>query len=929
MREPIRYLTEHATRPISCIPNAGLPLNTGTGDAVYPLEPAPMAEAMREFVHSFGVRIVGGCCGTTPEHLEAVVRAVRASAPPHPAPRPHAVARVSSAMRAITMHQDPAPLLVGERVNAQGSRKVKRLLLAEDYEGILEVAREQVEGGAHVLDVCVAVTERGDEADQMEKVVRLLSQSVEAPLMIDSTEPDVIARALANVPGRALVNSINMENGRARIEAVVPIAKRHGAALVALTIDEAGMAKTAARKLEVARKIHDIVVGEYGMSSDDLMFDALTFTLATGDAEWIDSAHETIDGIRAIKRELPGVLTILGVSNVSFGLDPAARGVLNSVFLHHCVQAGLDAAIVNPAHVTPYAEIPAAERTLADDLIFNRHADALQKLIERFSQTTDDGRQTTEKADPTEGMSPEQRVHWMVVHRKKEGIEAALDAAGVREHPVRVLNEVLLPAMKEVGDKFGAGELILPFVLQSAEAMKRAVKHLEQFLDRQEGYTKGKVVLATVYGDVHDIGKSLVNTILANNGYTVYDLGKQVPVNTIIEKAIEVGADAIGLSALLVSTSKQMPLCVQELDRRGLTIPVLIGGAAINRRFGRRAMFVDGQRAYEPGVFYCKDAFEGLETMDRLQDPDQRAAITQRLLDDARNDVFLNTNVGKDIRAGETGGERSAVRTDVAVPQAPFFGTRVLHDIPLGEVFALLDLDELYRLQWGGRGSGESYDSIVRDEFEPARRRLEAEAARDGWLKPQAVYSYFPAQSDSNAIIVYDPAAFESDGAARREIARFEFPRQAGRERLCLADYVRPVGSGDVDVIGLQVVTVGNAASERFETLQAAGEYSEAFLVHGIAVEAAEAVAQWMHARIRSELALAAEQGKRYSWGYGACPDLDDHGQVFKLLPVEQALGMTLTSAFQLVPEQSTAALVLHHPECKYYAVRTAAEGTQ
>jgi 5-methyltetrahydrofolate--homocysteine methyltransferase len=919
MREPIRYLTEHATRPISCIPNAGLPLNTGTGDAVYPLEPAPMAVALREFVHQFGVRIVGGCCGTTPAHLEAVVKAVHEDAPPT-ARRAHVVPRVSSAMRAITMHQDPAPLIVGERVNAQGSRKVKRLLLAEDYEGILEVAREQVDGGAHVLDVCVAVTERGDEADQMEQVVRLLSQSVEAPLMIDSTEPDVIARAFEHVPGRAMVNSINMENGRKRIESVVPIAKKHGAALVALTIDEVGMAKTADRKLEVARKIHDIVVGEYGMSSDDLIFDALTFTLATGDAEWIDSAHETIAGIRAIKRELPGVLTILGVSNVSFGLAPEARGVLNSVFLHHCVQAGLDAAIVNPAHVTPYAEIPAAERALADALIFNTSPDALQKLIEHFSQTTDGGRETAEKADPTAGMTAEERVHWMVVHRKKEGIEAALDAAQVREHPVRVLNEVLLPAMKEVGDTFGAGELILPFVLQ------KAVKHLEQFLERQEGYTKGKVVLATVYGDVHDIGKSLVNTILANNGYTVFDLGKQVPVNTIVDTAIEVGADAIGLSALLVSTSKQMPLAVQELDRRGLKIPVMIGGAAINRRFGRRAMFVEGERAYEPGVFYCKDAFEGLETMDRLQDPETRTSFTRQLMEDARNDVFLNTNVGKDIRAGDTGGARSDVRTDNAVPRAPFFGARVLHDIPLDEVFALLDLDELYRLQWGGRGSGEAFDAIVASEFEPARRRLEAEATRDGWLKPRAVYGYFPAQSDGNAIVVYDPAAFESDGAALREIARFEFPRQAGRERLCLADYVHPVGSDAVDVIGLQVVTVGNAASERFDTLQAAGEYSEAFMVHGLAVETAEAVAQWMHARIRRELALPGEQGKRYSWGYGACPDLDDHAQVFKLLPVEASLGMTLTEAFQLVPEQSTAAIVLHHPECKYYAVRTAAE---
>jgi 5-methyltetrahydrofolate--homocysteine methyltransferase len=954
MREPVRWLTEHATRPISCIPNAGLPLNTGTGDAVYPLEPAPMAEALREFVQQFGVRIVGGCCGTTPAHLEAVVRAVRGTAAPSApdaasaapsgaaaanaplsgaarapfVPHARAVPRVSSAMRAITLHQDPAPLLVGERVNAQGSRKVKRLLLADDYEGILEVAREQVDGGAHVLDICVAVTERGDEADQMEKVVRLLSQSVETPLMIDSTEPDVIARALEHVPGRALVNSINMENGRKRIEAVVPIAKKHGAALVALTIDEQGMAKTAARKLEVARKIHDIVVGEYGMSSDDLVFDALTFTLATGDAEWIDSAHETIDGIRAIKRELPGVLTILGVSNVSFGLDPEARGVLNSVFLHHCVQAGLDAAIVNPAHITPYAEIPAAERGLADDLIFNRRADALQRLIEQFTQTADGGRQTAEKADPTEGMTPAQRVHWMVVHRKKEGIEAALDTAGVREQPVRVLNEVLLPAMKEVGDKFGSGELILPFVLQSAEVMKRAVKHLEQFLERQEGYTKGTVVLATVYGDVHDIGKSLVNTILANNGYTVHDLGKQVPVNTIVDKAVELKADAIGLSALLVSTSKQMPLCVQELDRRGLQLPVLIGGAAINRRFGRRAMFVEGERAYAPGVFYCKDAFEGLETIDRLQDPATRKAFTQQLMDDARNDVFLNTGVGKDIRAGESGGARSDVRSDVPVPRAPFFGARVLHDIPLAEVFQLLDLNELYRLQWGGRGSGPAYDDVVRDEFEPARRRLEAEALRDGWLKPQAVYGYFPVQSDGNAIIVYDPAAYESDGAALREIARFEFPRQAGRERLCLADYVRPVASDAVDVIALQVVTVGSAASARFDELQQAGEYSEAFLVHGLAVETAEAVAQWMHARIRRELSLEDERGKRYSWGYGACPDLDDHGQVFKLLPVEASLGMTLTEAFQLVPEQSTAAIVLHHPEFKYYAVRTAAEAT-
>lgn len=951
MREPVRYLSQHATRPVSVIPNAGLPLNTGTGEAVYPLEPAPMASMLGEFVREFGVRIVGGCCGTTPEHLRAIcevvdglgARATRgappdnhattaaADSPHHSIPsstisahRPHhAVPRVASAMRAITLHQSPPPLLVGERLNAQGSRKVKRLLLADDYEGVLDVAREQAESGAHVLDICVALTERGDEAEQMARVAKLLSMSVETPLMVDSTEANVIQAALEHIPGRAIINSINMENGRDRIDRVVPLALTHGAALVALTIDEVGMARTRERKLEVARRIHDIVVGEYGLQPSDLLFDALTFTLATGDAEWLDSAHETIEGIRLIKRELPGVLTILGVSNVSFGLAAEARAVLNSVFLHHCVQAGLDAAIVNPAHVTPYAEISAEERALADDLVFNRRADALQRYIEYFERTGDGRRETGEaqRADPTEGLTAEQRVHWMIVHRKKEGIEGALDAAGVRERPVQVLNDVLLPAMKEVGDKFGAGELILPFVLQSAEVMKRAVRHLEQFLEKQEGYTKGRVVLATVYGDVHDIGKSLVHTILANNGYTVFDLGKQVPVNTIIEKAIEVNADAIGLSALLVSTSRQMPLCVQELDRRGLQLPVLIGGAAINRRFGRRALFVDGERPYAPGVFYCKDAFEGLETMDRLQDTSTRDAFVAQALADARADVFLHTAVGKDVARGDAAGARSDVSRDHAVPASPFAGTRVLRDIPLDEVLALLDLDELYRLQWGARGSGEAFERTVREEFAPTLARLSAEAAREGWLVPQAVYGYFPAQADGNDLVLYDPDAWEADGASLREVGRFHFPRQEGRERLCLADYFRPIDSGEVDVVGLQVVTVGDAATRRFDELQARGEYAEAFYVHGLAVEAAEATAEWLHRRIRGELGIPPGRGKRYSWGYGACPDLDDHATVFRLLPVD-AIGMSLTSAFQLIPEQSTAALIVHHPQAKYYAVR-------
>ncbi|HEU5184959.1 MAG TPA: methionine synthase [Gemmatimonadaceae bacterium] len=925
MREPVRYLTEHATHPISVIPNAGLPINTGVGEAVYPLEPAPMATMLSEFVHDLGVRIVGGCCGTTPEHLKEIVQRIRNAEPGGVERTPHSVfriPRVSSAMRAITLHQDPPPLLVGERVNSQGSRKVKQLLLADDYEGIVSVAKQQVESGAHVLDVCVALTERADEADQMARVVKLLSSTVETPLMIDSTEAHVIDAALQRVPGRAIVNSINMENGRARIEAVLPLVKKYGAAVVALTIDEIGMAKTRERKLEVARKIHDIAVNEYGLAPEDLIFDALTFTLATGDAEWVDSATETIEGIRLIKRELPGVLCILGVSNVSFGLGAEARAVLNSVFLHHCVSAGLDAAIVNPAHVTPYAEISAEERQLADDLVFNRRPDALQRFIAHFDTAGKRAGTQEAAADPTATMAPDDRVHWQVLHRKKEGIEEALDRAGVRENPVRVLNEVLLPAMKEVGDKFGAGELILPFVLQSAEVMKKAVKHLEQFLERKEGYTKGKVVLATVYGDVHDIGKSLVNTILSNNGYTVFDLGKQVPVNTIIDKAVEVGADAIGLSALLVSTSKQMPLCVKELDKRGLSFPVLIGGAAINRRFGRRALFVDGERAYEPGVFYCKDAFEGLSTVESIVDSERREDLVRRILEEAREDVFLHTQVGKDQKAGDVEDRRSDVASNNSVPTPPFWGTRVLRDIPLDEVFRHLDLDELYRLQWGGRGSGDEYDATVRDVFKPTLDRLTEEAQGDGWLEPQAVYGYFPVQSSGRDLIVYDPAAYASDGGSLREIARFNFPRQEGRERLALSDYFRSVDSGDVDVAAFQIVTVGDKATRRFEEMQARGDYTEAFFSHGLAVETAEAVAQWMHARVRKELGLPAGQGKRYSWGYPACPDLEGHGELFKLLPAREALGMSFTESFQLLPEQSTAAIVVHHPAAKYYVVR-------
>ena len=523
-------------------------------------------------------------------------------------------------------------------MNSQGSRKAKEMLLADDYDGILTVAEDQVTGGAHVLDVCVALTERQDEAEQMRQVVKRISLTQPAPIQVDSTEPEVIETALQQIPGRAIVNSINLEAGRDKLDRVVPIAKAHGAALIALTIDEVGMAKTAERKLEIAQRITELCCDEHGMDPEALIFDCLTFTLTTGDEEWRPSAVATIDGIRLIKEQIPGVKTSLGVSNVSFGVGLPARSALNSVFLHHCVEAGLDLAMVNPNHITPYGEIPELERELADDLVFNRREDALERFIAHF-ESKGASEEAADKADPTEGMEPEEALHFHILRRKKEGVEDWIDASVEKIGAVPTLNNVLLPAMKEVGDKFGAGELILPFVLQSAEVMKRAVAQLERYLDKLEGYTKGTVVVATVFGDVHDIGKSLVNTILTNNGYTVVDLGKQVPIQTILDAAQEHKATAIGLSALLVSTSKQMPACIQELHAQGREVPVLIGGAAINRNFGLRILYPNGTESdevYEPGVFYCKDAFEGLAKMDQLVDPEQREALVAKTRDAAR-----------------------------------------------------------------------------------------------------------------------------------------------------------------------------------------------------------------------------------------------------------------------------------------------------
>ncbi len=1076
MREPIRFLGENSTLPVSCIPNAGLPFNVD-GQAVYPLEPEPYANDMYEFVTKHHVRVVGGCCGTTPAHLKLLVDKLADYQLPDRQPL-QTTPQLASAMSAIAMRQDPAPTLLGERCNAQGSRKFKRLLLEEDYDGILDIARDQVAGGAHALDISVAVTERADEGEQMRKVIKKLQMGVDVPLVIDSTEVDVLEIALQTAPGRCLINSTHLEAGRTKADKIFALAKKYNAAVICLTIDEKGMAKTAQHKYEVAQRIYDIAVNEHGLKAEDLVFDDLTFTLATGDVEFIDSAKETIEGIRLIEEKLPGVMTSLGVSNLSFGFAAQARPALNSVMLYHCVQVGLDMAIVNAAHVKPYAEIDQEERDLCEDLIFNRREDALQRFIQHFENVEISDNTV---ADPTEGMTSEQKLHWKIVHRFKDGVEADIDeiinrslipnpspeggresplpsgegegegkprkynpripdelkerirelrqnatdaeklmwqllrnraihdAKFRRQHPiasyildfycheaklaieldgsghledkqakyddertkilneqgirvlrfwnndvlkdtesvlneiwialeeasatslipnpspkggrepvpskheiaVHTLNNVLLPAMKEVGDKFGAGELILPFVLQSAEVMKKTVAHLENYLEKMEGVTKGTVVIATVYGDVHDIGKNLVKTILANNGYTVVDLGKQVPAETIITKAIENNATAIGLSALLVSTSKQMPLIVNELHRRKHQIPVLIGGAAINRRFGRRILQTEDGANYEAGVFYCKDAFEGLDTMDALIDEEKRFDLVEKMLKESAMEL---SHAAQTETAAPSGQRSNVVPAPIPLPEK--LGQRIVKDMPLEMVMQHLNINELYRLSWGAKNThGAEWDKLKK-EFDARLISMSKDGSKRGWLKPQAVYGYFACQADGEELIVY------ADAQGKKEAARLICPRQPNGDFLALSDYFASVESGQLDTVALQIVTVGKAATALFEELQAANDYTEAYFVHGLAVQAAEATADYIHNHIRRELGLGAKQGKRYSWGYPAIPILEDHFKVFKLLPAaESELGLGLSDSGQIIPEESTAAIVVPHKDAKYYTL--------
>jgi 5-methyltetrahydrofolate--homocysteine methyltransferase len=934
MRDAIRFLGEYCPVPVACIPNAGLPLQGPDGETIFPEKPEPLAEALKEFVERYGVGIVGGCCGTTPDHIRAIAeRVAKRSVAARPAPRaPH----LSSMIAATPLQQEPPPTMVGERVNSQGSRKAKELLLADDYDGLVQIAEDQVTGGAHVLDLCVALTERQDEDEQMRLLAKKVSLTQPAPIQVDSTEPEVIERALEQIPGRAIVNSVNLEAGRAKLDRVVPVALAHGAALIALTIDEVGMAKTAARKVEIAQRIRDLCCEEHGLDPQLLIFDCLTFTLTTGDEEWRPSAVETIAGIKAIKEQIPDVKTSLGVSNVSFGVSPGARAVLNSVFLHHCVDAGLDLAMVNPNHITPYFEIPDEERQLADDLVFNRREDALEKFIEHFeSKGPEDTAQGA--ADPTEGMEPEEALHFHILRRRRDGVEDQIDRSVEKIGAVPTLNEVLLPAMKEVGDKFGAGELILPFVLQSAEVMKRAVAQLEKYLDKIEGYTKGTVVLATVFGDVHDIGKSLVNTILTNNGYTVVDLGKQVPIQTILDAAIEHEATAIGLSALLVSTSKQMPAAIQELHAKQLDYPVLIGGAAINRAFSYRALYPGGRESdeqYEPGVFYCKDAFEGLSVMDQLIDSGAHEALLEKLRSGASAFREKGEEPAEELNfADDT--VRSNVRWNDPIPTPPWWGVQEV-PVDMREVYSHLDTHVLFKLHWGGKGvKGEAWRELVEEDFHP---RLERMWAQQDYLHPRALLGFFPCYAQGNDIVVLDPRVLD-DGAEldpsdpASELTRFVCPRQPKGDRICLADFFRPAVDPDgqpsrdgkppaeLDVIAVQAVTVGSEVTELMAKLESDGEFAEQLFVHGLGVQTAEGLAEWLHWRAREMLGIPATQGRRYSWGYPAVPEQAEHLKVEQLLDLAQ-IGMTISDGYAPIPEQSTLALIAHHPQAIYFGTR-------
>ncbi len=927
MEDHLRYLCRNTDRFISAIPNAGLPENIG-GETVYPLQPDEMATALNHFVEDLGVNIVGGCCGTTPEHLTAVVDAVSGKTPAQR--EVNWEPSVSSLYQSVTLNMEPKPLLVGERTNANGSRKFKQLLEAENWDGMVDMAQEQEQGGAHVLDVCAAYVGRNEVAD-MNEIIPRFNRQVTIPLMIDSTEWEVIEASLKQISGRAIVNSINMEDGEERMEKVLPLCKRYGAAVIALTIDEDGMAKTTDKKIEIAQRIYDLATEKYGMRPEDLLFDPLTFTLGSGDKEFRRAGVETLNALKEIKEKLPGVRTLLGVSNISFGLSPQTRHVLNSVFMHTAIQYGLDAAIVHASKIMPLFKISEEERKLCDDLIFDRRTDEYDPLTELMAfYEKETGKKPREAQKPDESLPVEKRLEQRIVDGRKQGLQQDLDEALQTFSPLDIINQFLLAGMKTVGELFGAGEMQLPFVLQSAETMKAAVAYLEPYMDKTETANKGKMVIATVKGDVHDIGKNLVDIILTNNGYEVVNLGIKVPIDQILDAAEEAKPDAIGMSGLLVKSTVIMKENLELMNERKLKYPVILGGAALKRRYVEH----DLRKIYNGPVYYGKDAFAGLNIMNDLvtqkreTNADEKAVENVHVPEPKKISKHVKTRtVGPSLGTSEY--IPSDVKHDNPVPEPPFFGTKVINDIDMNDVYPFINTIALFRGQWQyrkSRSNRDEFTQIMEDEVQPAFERMQRKGTEEGLLNPQVVYGYFPCQSDKNDLIVYDPENYE-------ELERFTFPRQDGKNHLCLSDFFRPVDSGEMDVVAFQLVTVGEKASQESQRLFDSDQYKEYLLWHGFSVESAEGLAEYWHKRVRAELGFGDEdaddmkqlfkqgyRGSRYSFGYPACPNLEDHEQLFRLLTPER-IGVKLSEGYQLHPEQSTSAIVVHHPRAKYYTL--------
>ena len=912
MHEPLRYLSGNARTTLLCSPNAGLP-RTEDGQMIYDLQPSELADAHRTFVNEYGVGIVGGCCGTTPEHVRAMREAMNGLQPRRRSPEPEPSA--ASLFVSTPYRQDASFLIVGERANANGSRRFKRLLQNEEWEQMANVIRDQAAEGAHIADVCVDFVGRDGTPDMAELIGRARGLST-LPLMLDSTEPAVLEAGLKQLGGKAIVNSINLEDGGKRLDQTLSSAIRFGAGVVALVIDEEGQARTCERKLEIARRLYRIATEDYGLAPEDLFFDALTLPVSTGQADLRRDGLETLNAVEAISREFPRAQTILGISNISFGLNPAARQVLNSVFLHDAVERGLKAAIVHAAQILPINRIPDEQLDAARRLILDEWVDGPDGPVDplpAFMALFEDQQAATQQRERLDDLPLEERLHRRIVDGQREGLESDLDDALVKREAIPIINDLLLPAMQEVGDLFGAGDMQLPFVLQSAETMKKAVAHLEPHMDRLESTSKGSIVLATVRGDVHDIGKNLVEIILSNNGFTTINLGIKQPIANVIEAALEHNADAIGLSGLAGQVD------AGDEGRPGRTEPPRTGrslaGAARRRRLDSQVRRV-GPAKHLPRRCLLRPG--------RVRRPaDHECAQRRNRVGRAPPVPNLSCRARENVASRDSDRRPLDLAPAATIPEAPFLGSRVIRGLPLTDIFPYINRTALLRGQWGFKGR----DAETAARAELALTQIQQQAMREGILEPSVVYGYYPAQSEADDLIVYEP-----DGSGTESI-RFTFPRQQGKQGRCLADYFRSVDSGEMDLIGFHVVTMGPRVGEYAQELYADNRYQDYLYWHGFGVEIAEALAEYWHRRIRQELKIDGAdgatpedliktnyQGARYSFGYPACPNLEDQALLWQLLEPER-IGVTLSDEFQMHPEQSTSALIVHHPEARYFSI--------